>query len=115
MDNGVYRIVIKTEDWSEGDTDLMERYGEPEINLGGTITYIIGGQTKTKTFGDEFVRVLHGFPYSRGFDSRDYASAAEAVALGVAWKETILSRLDTSVTTLRANTATLPTEEVTEI
>lgn len=115
MDNGVYRIILINEDWSEGDRDLMARFGEPEINVGGKISYIVSGETKTKTLGDEYVRLLCGFPYQRGFDSRDYASVEEAVALGVAWKEMVLSRIDAAILALRSQEAPLPTEEVSEI
>lgn len=115
MDNGVYRIILLTEDWSEGDRDLIARFGEPEINVGGEVSYIIDGETKTRTLGDEYVRLLRGFPYQRGFDARDYASVEEAVALGVAWKEMVLSRIDAAILALRAKAAPLPTEEVSEI
>lgn len=115
MDNGVYRIILINEDWSEGDRDLMARFGEPEINVGGEVSYIVSGETKTKTLGDEYVRLLRGFPYQRGFDARDYSSVEEAVALGVAWKEMILSRIDAAILALRAKETPLPTEEVSEI
>ena len=115
MDNAVYRIVISTEDWSQGDMELMAMFGEPEIDVGGEIQYLLGEEAKTKTFGNEFIRLMHGFPYSRGFDSRDYVSCDEAVAVGVAWKEKILDRIDTAVLNLRSKQAPLPTEEVSEI
>ena len=131
MDDAVYRIVIDTEDWSQGDIELMDQFGEPEINVGGSVDYMLDGEVKVKEFGDEFVRVLHGFPYSRGFDSRDYGElgsgtssdpstafedrVAEAVAVGNAWKDQVLRRLNNAVTDLRSNHAPLPTEEVSEI
>ena len=115
MDNGVYRIILINEDWSEGDRDLMARFGEPEINVGGKISYIVSGETKTKTLGDEYVRLLRGFPYQRGFDSRDYASVEEAVSIGVAWKEMVLSRIDAAILAMRSNASPLTTEEVSEI
>lgn len=137
MDDAVFRIVIDTEDWSQGDLELMEQFGEPEVNVGGSVDYVFGDEVKTKEFGNEFVRVLHGFPYSRGFDSRDYGDyessgssgssessdpyssfdrrVSEAVAVGNAWKETVLRRLDNAVLDLRANHTPLPTEEVSEI
>lgn len=115
MDNAVYRIVIDTEDWSQGDLELMARFGEPEIDVGGDIQYLFGDEAKTKTFGSEFIRLMHGFPYRRGFDSRDYGSYEEAVAVGVAWKEKVLERIDAVVLNLRAKSSTLPTEEVSEI
>ena len=120
LDNSVFRILINTEDWSEGDILLMEQFGEPEINVGGPIPYLYGEELvakdcKEKVFGDEYVRLLHGFPYARGFDSRDYESVDEARAVGTAWKETVLSRIDEAVSELRSNVSDFPTEEVSEI
>jgi hypothetical protein len=115
MDNAVYRIVINTEDWSQGDLELMARFGEPEIDVGGEIQYHLGNEDNTKTFGNELIRLMHGFPYSRGFDSRDYGSYEEAVAVGLEWKEEILRRINDSVRNLRSKHAELPTEEVLEI
>lgn len=115
MDNSVFRVVIETDDWSEGDLKLMDQYGEPEVNVGGEVQYMFEDETKTKTFGDEYVRVLDGFPFMRGFDSRDYESTGEARAIGVAWKELVLGRIDSAVMALRENVAQLPTEEISEI
>lgn len=115
LDNGVYKILLFTEDWSEGDRNLMISFGEPEINMGGDVQYIFGGETKTKTFGDQFVRLLRGFPHLRKFDSRDYGSVDEAIAVAVAWKELILTRIDAAITELRGKGQPLPTEEVSEI
>lgn len=115
MDDAVFRVTVDTEDWSEGDLDLMHQYGEPEVNVGGDVTYLYNGEQRTKALGDIYVRVLHGFPYAMGFDSRDYGSTGEATNVGVAWKEQVLSRIDSAVTALRANNAQFPTEEVSEI
>ena len=115
MENAVFRVTIDTEDWSEGDIDLIAQFGEPEVNVGGEVTYLFEDETRTKTFGDMYARVLHGFPYMRGFDSRDYSSYEEAVAVGKAWKELVLDRIDAAVVELRTHNAPLPTEEVSEI
>lgn len=115
MDDAVFVVTICTEDWSEGDRDLIHQFGEPEVNVGGEVSYLFEDETKTKTFGDLYMRVLHGFPYRRGFDSRDYSSYEEAVAVGRAWKEMVLDRIDASVLELRSHAAPLPTEEVAEI
>lgn len=115
MENGVFRVIIETEDWSEGDLDLIAQFGEPEVNVGGEVLYFFEDKPKSNTFGDIYVRMVHCFPYSRNFDSRDYGSAEEAVAVGKAWKELVLDRIDAAVTALRTNYAPLPTEEVSEI
>lgn len=115
MDNAIYRIVVNTEDWSQGDLELMEMFGEPEIDVGGEIQYLLGEEANTKTFGSEFIRLMHGFPYRRDFDSRDYRSYDEAIAVGRAWKDKILGKINDSVQNLRLKQASLPTEEVSEI
>lgn len=115
MDDAVFRVIISTEDWSQGDCELMAQFGEPEVNVGGEIAYVCDDEQKSKVFGDEYVRVVHGFPYRRGFDSRDYASYEEAMSAGRAWKDAVLDRIDAAITELRKNLAPLPTEEVSEI
>lgn len=115
MVGSVFNVLINTEHWSEGDIELMAQFGEPEVNVGGEVSYVIDEEDKTKVFGDMYVRVLHGFPYSRGFDSRDYGSYEEAIAAGKAWKELVLGRIDAAVIELRKNVMPLPTEEVFEL
>lgn len=116
MSNAVYRVVVGLEDWSQGDLELMARFGEPEVCVGGEVKYLFGDETRSKVFGCDMVRLLHGFPYMRGFDSRDYdGGAEEAVAVGQAWKQKALEAVDEAVTELRAKAAPLPTEEVSEI
>lgn len=115
LDNAVFRVLIVTEDWSQGDIELMAQYGEPEINVGGEVSYLYKNEQKSKTFGDEYVRVLHCFPYVKSFDSRDYDSVEEARIIGNAWKDMVLERINYAVHDLRENNAQLPTEEVSEI
>ena len=113
MCDAVYRVSVFTEDWSEGDIGLMRQYGEPEVDAGGTIEYLFGGETKSVEFGSDLVRLVHGFPYSKGFDSRDYeGGCAEAIAAGNAWKDKMVERIDEAIVSLRANKSPLPTEEV---
>lgn len=38
IEDGVYIAILKTEDWSENDSNLILRFGEPEIDVGGKIT-----------------------------------------------------------------------------
>lgn len=112
MVNGVYRITLLTEDWSQGDVELMVQYGEPEVNVGGSFEYLYEDEPKTKDLGDQFVRLLHGFPFSIGFDSRDYdGEYGEAEAAGNAWKDKVVSSIRAKVATMRSM-APLSTEEV---
>lgn len=112
MCDGVYRIVFNTEDWSQGDVELMAQFGEPEINVGGDV--IDDGSSSSALYlGDEYVRILHGFPYSRGFDSRDMnGSAEEAIRKGNIWKGMVSDRIRDAVMELRSRRESLPTEEI---
>lgn len=117
MVDDVYRIIVCTEDWSQGDFELMCQYGEPEINVGGDVTYDVDGDGSssseyTKKLGDQFIRILHGFPYARGFDARDYGSDAEAIAIGTAWKGKVVSAIRAAVSELRAKQSNVQTEEI---
>lgn len=116
MDNSVFRVVANTEDFSQDDLKLMCQYGEPEINAGGEVDYVLAGETKSKTFGDQYVRILHGFPLSFGFDSRDYdGSLEESTAVGNAWKEALKAKIGEAMSALRAKSGPLPTEEVVNV
>lgn len=122
--DSVFEVVVDTEDWSCGDRDLMVQFGEPEVNVGGAVTYVIeeessgsssGEEVKYKDFPDELVRVMNGFPYSRLFDARDYGSYDEARAVAAAWKEKVLGSIDEAVIRLRNTHVSFDTEEVSEI
>ena len=116
MCNSVFRIVVNTEDFSQEEIKLMCQYGEPEINVGGDIDYRFDGQDKTKACGDQLVRILHGFPYAEGFDSRDYeGSFEEAEAVGEAWKAIVIAEIRSKMSDLRDKASILPTEEVENI
>ena len=115
MDDSVFRVVVNTEDFSQDDLRLMCQYGEPDVNVGGDVTYDFNEESKTKYLGDQYVRILHGFPYAFGFDSRDYDGIDEAIAAGTAWKENIKSRIRAAMEDLRAKSKVLPSEEVENI
>lgn len=114
MDDSVFRVVVNTEDFSQGDLRLMCQFGEPEVNVGGDVPYTFDGEARTKAFGDQYVRLLHGFPYAFGFDSRDFGTDGidEAIAAGNAWKDLVKGRIRAAVSALREKAKVLPAEEV---
>ncbi len=73
LEHGIYRVSINTEEWSENDIKLMEKFGEPELNIGGDITYQPEDQSiepVTWHLDDEYRRIKSE-PISASFDSRD--------------------------------------------
>lgn len=118
MDDSVFRVVVNTEDFSQEELKLMCQFGEPEINVGGTVSYQFDGQARSKEFGDQFVRILHGFPLAFGFDSRDFEGSdgiAEAMAIGRQWKSDIIGKIGDKIGDLRQKSNILPVEEVTNV
>ena len=117
MDDSVFRVVVNTEDFSQEDLKLMCQFGEPEINFGGPIDYEFDGLQKTKDFGNQYVRILHGFPLTFGFDSRDFGPDGidEAIAVGRKWKSLIIDRIAQELGDLRGKAKVLPIEEVTNV
>lgn len=106
LENDVYQVTIVTEDWSELDKQLMVKYGEPEINLGGEFD---GPYSMSFTLSDNFVRIMSESPFVGRFDSRDYADAEDRA---LTWKTTVMERLTSAVTTLRDLADTFSKEEV---
>ena len=107
LQNGVYTVTIKTEDWSEHDKLLMARYGEPSIDLGGEFNsddpYV------WFDLSSNLVLIMSESAFTQGFDSRDYADAEDRANL---WKTDIVSRLVSEITIMRAQEDGFTQEEV---
>lgn len=110
MSNGVYRVSVHTEDWSEGDRDLMAKYGEPTVNIGGTVNPDYYDDLPPITLPDSFSRVMSDAPMSVKFDSRDYGEGASFYAQ--AWTAGIVTSITDEVTILRQNVDNFSKEEV---
>ena len=101
LEAGIYRIVIHTEDWSQRDIQLMEKYGEPEIDVGGIIDGEHGsgsGDVSSFTLDSKLYGIKTGSPFSADFDSRDYADAGARALL---WRDEIQRRITEAVLELR--------------
>ena len=116
LDNGVFHVRIQTEDWSERDRDLMKKYGEPEINLGGVIVIDESSSSDPcpHELDDAYARVMTESPFTHRFDSRDFGSVQCAKHAACEWAATVEERISASVTFLRSRGDEFTTEEVTE-
>lgn len=97
LENKVYRAVVHTEDWSERDIQLMEKYGEPEIDVGGTF----GAYALAFTLANDLRKIHSESPFSQGFDTRDFDSAEDAEDRVNTWADEIRERISAAVATLR--------------
>lgn len=106
LSNDVFTVTLITEDWSQADTELMIKFGEPEIDLGGSFT------SPTFTLPSNLVKIKSESPFVQAFDYRD-STAAEARANK--WAADITTRITSAVATLRGQTDTFTGESVTNI
>lgn len=120
--DGVFDVRIQTEDWSQHDIDLMVKYGEPEINLGGEIAYVpvnvegssSSGGTETVLLDDNYARIMTESPFTYKFDSRDYDGVDNARQIASAWASEIEARIVDKVRMLRDKDTFFNTEEIME-
>lgn len=122
--DGVFHVLVNTEDWSENDRRLMLKYGEPEINLGGRFVCVPNsGEESTSSdshdeiaavIDDVYVRIMTESPYKEKFDSRDYGSVHNAKLLSQEWISEIEDRIINAVAALRSNDDSFSTEEIME-
>ena len=106
LDNNIYTVTLKTEDWSENDKQLMQDFGEPQIDLGGSFT------TPTFTLPSRLASIMSDSPFIQAFDFRDYADAEDRADR---WATTISSRLVSSVTALRGLSDTFTREAIQQV
>jgi hypothetical protein len=104
LQNDVYRVKIMTEDWSEGDQNLMSLFGEPEIDLGGSFT-----GPPAYDLGSNLVKILSESPFTQSFDSRDYVDAEDRANV---WGAEIAVRITAAVAALRAMSDSYSREDV---
>lgn len=109
LSNATYRVVIHTEDWSEGDRGLMLRFGEPAIDVGGEFS---DGSDVVFELDVSLKRVLSNSPFSYVFDSRDSVDAESHAEI---WEAAIVARITAAVETLRLSTDDFTREAVTTI
>jgi len=100
----IYKISLYTEDWSEADKNLIAKFGEPEIDLGGDFT-----GPPAFTLSTNLVRIMSESPFTQSFDGRDYADADDRA---VVWKDEVSLRIVSAVTALRALSDSFSGEEV---
>ena len=71
IENKDYLVVLENDPaaLSSSDAERMQKFGEPEINLGGTIAYTTQSGSGTFTLPDKYARVRSDFPQRVEFDS----------------------------------------------
>jgi hypothetical protein len=94
--DGVYKVKFITEDFSVSETELMTKFGEPEVEMGGTFT--VGSDVWS--ISSNLKKIETDFPVEVLFDSRDNANA---MAHAMNYKNIIVVRMQTEMQTLKTN------------
>ena len=87
-----YITEFKTE-FPDQEIDLIEKFGDPLINVGGSIT-----GPPAFVLSDEHRKLKGGFPYTLSMDADGDTQAKDKM---LAWIEEIRARMLTAITTLR--------------
>lgn len=111
IENDVWTLTFVNDpvELSENDKSLMQRFGEPEIEVGGT--YLTGDPNEF-TLPTEQVKIRSDFPFTAEFDSKGAPFDTATQIKVLAYRDDIVSRFTDALTTLRAMTDTFTGEQV---
>ena len=114
IENDIWKITFSLDlaALPESDKELMRKFGEPTINVGGTYTDNTYPTTFTYTLPDKFILVRTDMPYTQTFDSKsaDFATGTQAKAL--LYEATFIANYQAAFVTLRTFTDTFSGERV---
>lgn len=109
IDNEVWKLTFNNDVQSlnEDDRKRMQKYGEPEVNFGGTF---LGETDDEFTLPARYLKVRADLPTTVEFDSRteDFETNTQTKVLG--YRTEILSRITDAFEDLRALTDTFTGE-----
>lgn len=101
LTDNVYRVTILTGNFSTAENTLLSKFGEPEIEIAGTITDDSGLTFALNTSSSTSITMKTGFlgGVTQEFDGDDYDDAKQRAD---AWASTIRRRITEAFNTLRA-------------
>jgi hypothetical protein len=103
-----YQVKFSIQDVSGSDQELIDAFGEPQVQIGGTIT----GPSDVTTLPAAERGIPSGFPVLQTFDGDDFV---DAEGLANAYITEILLRITTAMVDLRTGSDTFTGESVTTI
>lgn len=93
---------------SEKDKELMDAFGEPTINAGGSF----GTNPNDYTLPDKFIRVISDFPFTQNFDEKSPTFASNTAVKAGSFETSFLTKYDDAFTTLRASDDSFEKQEL---
>lgn len=101
IENDIWQLRFELDptSLSESDKDLMQKFGEPEINAGGS--YL--GEGDAFTLPDKYIKVRSGLPYVQSFDAKSSPFDTNTEVKVTGYRDAFITNYTTAFTTLRAN------------
>jgi hypothetical protein len=114
IDNEVWKInfTLDVASIPESDKELMRKFGEPEINVGGTFTVAEVGDF---TLPDKYIKVKSGLPFLQEFDSKSPDFLTDVKEKALAFEEEFIVRYTQAFTDLRSSEDTFTGERIENI
>ena len=101
IDNDVWKLTFVNDPLELSDTDKkkMRQFGEPEIEVGGIYLAETGNEFTLPT---KKVRIRSDFPFTQEFDSLSAPFSTSTQTKVEAYRDDIVDRFETALTTVRA-------------
>jgi hypothetical protein len=116
IDNDVWKIVfaLDTTVLPEADKELMRKFGEPQINIGGTYASEPAGAW-SYTLPDKFIRIRTDLPFTKEFDAKSPDFEEFTNDKAIAFQTRFVADFTAAVLELRANADTFTGEFIENI
>ena len=110
IENDIWKIQFSLDSASlpESDKDLMRKFGEPQINAGGSF----GIAPDNYILPDKWVRVKTDLPYTQEFDSKSDVFATNTQVKAEAYQAAFKAAYAYAFTALRVKADTFTGEEI---
>lgn len=109
IENDVYKLTFVNDPIELSDTDkkLMQRFGEPEIEMGGVY---LDGDADEFTIPTVKAKIRSDFPYTAEFDSKSSPFDENTEIKVLAYRDDIKDRFTAALIALRETTDTFTGE-----
>ena len=108
--NDVWQLTFINDPIELSDTDkkLMQKFGEPEINVGGTF---LSGEDQF-VLPNQYVKIRADFPFTQTFDATTVPFNTDTQTKVIGYRDAIVAAFTTALTNLRDNADTFSGEQV---
>lgn len=114
IDNDVFKITFSLDNTTlpESDKELLRKFGEPSIDIGGTYTPEAGDPY---TLASKYIRVKSDLPFTQEFDAKSPDFEEHTKEKALIFQETFIASYNSAFATLRAEADTFTGEQIENI